>query len=139
MSKTKPVTKFTPSNVRTILEECREALEPVAEKHGLVLDNKGRTYQRDALPVMFQLLVRQEDEDGNALKTEAKDFLKAGRMYGFEPGDLGKEFKSRGETFRITGLKPKSRKYPVLAENVKTGKSYKFPADVVKAALQRAA
>lgn len=139
MSKTKPVTKFTPSNVRMILEECREALEPIAEKHSLVLDNKGRTYYRDSLPVLFQFLVKEEDEDGNALKAEAKDFLKVGRMFGFEPGDLGKEFQTRGETFRITGLKPRSRKYPVLAENVRTGKSYKFPADVVKAALERAA
>lgn len=139
MTKTKPIKEFTNPIVRKLMDECEEALRPIAEKYGLTLDQKGRTYRRDALPVMFQLLVTEKDEDGNALSAMAKDFQNMAPLFGLEPDDLGKEFTRAGKTFRITGLKPRSRKYPVLAENVKTGKTYKFPAETVKEALKRAA
>ena len=134
-----PVTKFNQTNVGAILEECREALAPIAEKYGLVLDRKGRTYHHDALPVMFQMLVKKTDEDGNVITADGKAFIEQAVFYGLKPEDLGQEFTSRGKKFRITGLKPRSRKYPVLAEEVATGKTYKFPAEAVKAGLSRAA
>lgn len=139
MAKTTKITKFDRASVRQILAECEEALRPVAEKYGLTLDRKGKTYYQDALPVMYQLLVTKMDEDGNVLSADAKAFQEQAFLYGLEPSDLGREFKSRGDTFRITGLKPRSRKYPVLAKNVKTGKTFKFPAESVKAGLKTAA
>jgi hypothetical protein len=138
-SKTTKISKFDRATVRQILAECEEALRPIAEKHGLTLDRKGRTYHHDALPVMYQFLVAEKDEDGNVLSAVAKDFVKMASLYGLSSDDLGREFKSGGDTFRVTGLKPRSRKYPILAENVKTGKTYKFPLETVKAGLKRAA
>lgn len=139
MTKKTKITKFDRATVRQILAECEEALRPVAEKHGLTLDRKGKTYYQDALPVMFQLLITKLDEDGNVLTADAKAFQQQAFLYGLEPSDLGREFRSRGDTFRITGLRPRSRKYPILAENVKTGKTYKFHAETVKAGLKAAA
>jgi hypothetical protein len=143
MAKTKkiPTTikQFDGRTVEAILKECRDALAPIAEKYGLTLDRKGRTYHRDSLPVMFQFLVKELDEDGNALTAAAKDFQTYAPLYGLKADDLGKEFTSRGETFRISGFAPKSRKYPILGENVRTGKTYKFPLETVKAGLKRAA
>ena len=140
MSKqTKPVTKFGRANVRAILEECRQALEPIAEKHGLTLDRKGRTYASDALPVMFQLLIKEMGADGQEMTTDGKAFVRHAVSFDLDPTDLGREFTSRGRTFRITGLLPKSYKYPILATNTATGKTLKFPAETVKAGLKRAA
>jgi hypothetical protein len=138
MSKT-TIKQFDGTSVRKIMDEAREALEPIAEKYGLVLSRKGSTYHRDSLPVMLQFLIKQTDTDGNILTAEAKDFQKYAVMFGLKPEDLGREFVSRGETFRITGLKPKSPKFPVLAENVRSGKSFKFPEAVVLAGLKKAA
>jgi len=137
--KTKPVTKFGQANVREILEECQKALAPIAEKYGLTLDRKGRTYQHDALPVMFQLLIKETTEDGTVLTAAGKDFQKYAALYGLKAEDFGREFRHQGETFRISGFKPKSRKYPVLADNVKTGKTFKFMVETVEAGLKRAA
>ena len=137
--KTKTVTKFGGANVKAILEECREALEPIAEKYGLTLDRKGRTYASDALPVMFQLLIKELGADGQEMTTDGKAFVRYASSFDLDPADLGREFTSRGNTFRITGLKPKSYKFPILAANVKTGKTFKVPAETVKAGLKRAA
>jgi hypothetical protein len=140
MSKqTKPLTQFNQVNVRAILEECREALEPVAEKYGLTLDRKGRTYQHDSLPVMFQLLVKQMTEDGTVLTAAAKEFQRYAPMYGFDKDDLGKTFTTHQGSYRISGWKPRSRKYPILGECVRSGKTFKFMVEQVKAGLKKAA
>lgn len=131
--------QFDGTSVRKIHDEVRAALEPIAEKYGLVLDRKGSSYRRDALPVMMQFLIKETDEDGNALGASAKDFKKYAVMFGLKADDLGREFVTHGETFRITGLKPKSQKYPVLGENVRTGKTFKFPVETVKSGLKKAA
>lgn len=135
-NKNRSVTKFTRTNVRDILEECRAALEPIAEKHGLVLDRKGRTYYADALPVMFQLLVKQTDENGRVLSAEGKAFLEQATLFGLKPEDLGRKFQDSGDEYEVCGLKPRSRKYPVLATNTRSGKTFKFPVSVVRAALE---
>lgn len=137
--KTKTIKKFDRTTVRKILAECEEALRPIAEEYGLTLDRKGRTYYADSLPVMYQFLVTEKDEDGNVLTAEAKDFQKYAPMHGLDADDLHREFVSGGDKFRITGFKPRSRKYPILGENVRTGKTYKFTLETVKAGLKRAA
>jgi hypothetical protein len=138
-TKTTTIKEFTNPLVREIMDECEEALRPIAEKYGLTLDHKGRTYRRDALPVMFQLLITEKDEDGNKLSAAARDFQKYAIMFGLEADDLHREFVHQGDRFRITGVKPRSRKFPILGENVRTGKTYKFPVETVKAGLKRAA
>jgi len=129
---------FDSTSVRVIMDECETALKAIAEKHGLTLDRKGRTYRRDSLPVMFQFLTEELDANGNAMDSRAKDFIKYASLYGLSEGDFLAEFRSNGETFRICGFKPRARKYPVLAENVRTGKTFKFPAERVKRLLAEA-
>lgn len=135
---TKQVTKFDSNNVKTILDECREALEAVAAKHGLKLQRKNCRYQDDELPVAFKMLVVEADADGNAMSSEAKDFVRYAPSFGLKAEDLGREFTSRGNKFRITGLKPRSPKFPILACEVRTGKAFKFPLDIVEAELKSA-
>ena len=129
--------EFTRGNVRDILDDCRKALEPVAEKYGLTLDDKGRTFYRDRLPVMFQLLIPQKDADGNEMDSKAKDFVRLAAAYGLSKDDYLAEFRSNGRTFRITGLNHRARGYPVLAEDVQTGKTYKFAVGRVRTALDQ--
>ena len=129
---------FESQNVRTIMDECEEALTAIAVKHGLTLDRKGRTYRRDSLPVMFQFLIKELDTNGNAMDSKAKDFMKHAGLYGLSEKDFLAVFRSNGELFRVTGFKPRARKYPVLAESVLTGKTYKFSAERVKTALASA-
>jgi hypothetical protein len=40
----------------------------------------------------------------------------------------------RGTTYEITGLKATRRKYPISADRLSDGKSFKFPVDVIKRA-----
>lgn len=129
------IEKFDRPTIRKILEECGEALEAVAEKHGLKLERKHCTYSSEELPVAFKFITVQLDTNGNAMDSRAKDFIRYASLYGLSESDFLAEFSRRGKTYRICGFKPRARKYPVLAECVQDGKTYKFPVDTVKAAL----
>lgn len=63
------------------------------------------------------------------------------RNYGFKEEDLGKTFSSNGSVYRLTGIKPSNRKYPILARklNARAGANadYKFPPEMVLRVLNR--
>jgi hypothetical protein len=44
-------------------------------------------------------------------------------------------FDFRGDKYEITDIKTKNRKYPVIATEIRTKKSYKFSVDTVKKLL----
>ena len=72
-------------------------------------------------------------DDGEVFSEEAEAFNKYAVLFDLQSDWLGKTFKStRGREFKITGLKPGNRKYPVIATALDDGKSYKFPAASVR-------
>jgi hypothetical protein len=63
--------------------------------------------------------------------------LSACRRLGFTQNVIGVCFNSTatGQKFKIVSIAPKNRKYPVIAENLVDGRSYKFSVQSVKKAL----
>jgi hypothetical protein len=132
------IQEFNRANVRALHAEVEAALKPIAEKYGLLLERKGRTFYRDSLPAGFQFVVATEGADGEVLDSKAKDFQRLAGSFGLKAEDLGKEFISgHGERYRITGLNPRAKRYPILGERVSDGKTYKFGAITVKHGLGR--
>jgi len=127
------ISRFNSKNVDSILDACKEALEIVAEEHGLVLQRKRCTYHNDKLPVAFELIAPERSEDGEAIDPKETEFRRNARMFGLEPDDFGKLFKTSSGAYRVCGIKPKGRKYTVLGESIHNGKTYKFrDIDVVR-------
>jgi len=54
------------------------------------------------------------------------------RLVGFTSEDYGKEFKARGSSYKLVGIRPKARKYPIVAKKESDGKSYIFSASFIK-------
>jgi hypothetical protein len=75
--------------------------------------------------------------NGEVVTKEAQDFKRWAMVFGLKPEWLGKTFKSQdGCNVIIRGLKPKSKKYPVLGYNSYDGKTYKYPAHFVKSRME---
>jgi hypothetical protein len=53
-------------------------------------------------------------------------------MYGLTKEDYNKEFILNGKAYRVTGIKPNSRKTPILATRVSDNVVYKVSAEYVK-------
>ena len=80
------------------------------------------------------ILVGNTTEDRTLAEKEG--FASQSYMYGLSPDDYEKSFIENGKTYKIFGIKPRNRKYPVLARNGK-GTVYKFSASKVQLALGR--
>jgi hypothetical protein len=120
--------------VKYITKRLESAVKPLAEALGVAIDFGSCTFNTSNCKL--QLKVSVLDGDGRAITEESESFRSNAKLFGLEPDDLGKEFTFRGQLYTICGLKPKSRKYPVIAR-ADNGKDYKFPCRTVLEALGR--
>jgi hypothetical protein len=122
--------------VRTLLEAARKALTIVAEDHGVELLRKHCSYSSTEIPVAFKFVVVERTEDGEAIDPRETEFRKFAALYGLEPDDYGKMFKTFNGVYRVCGVKPRGKKYNILGESITNGKTYKFRIDTVKDGLK---
>jgi hypothetical protein len=123
----KKVTSFNRQNIRQINSELEAALKQVAEKYGLEVKLGNTRFTGDNFSTKVQ--VATVAEGGITMSKEATDFNRYKTILGINM-DLGQEFQRSGKTFTIVGLKPRSKKYPILAK-CSDGKTYKLPVDLV--------
>lgn len=74
--------------------------------------------------------------DGVAQTREAESFKWYCSRWGMQPTDLGREFTYKRKRYKIIGATPRSRRCPILAENIRTGTSMRFSSVLVKKTLQ---
>jgi len=120
--------------VQYIRKRLNATIEPLAKELGVVIDFGSCTFQTGNC--RFQLKVAVLNPDGEPVTEEADAFRRSAKLFGFESADLGKEFAYRGQTNTICGLRPKSRKYPVIGRSANS-KDYKFACRTVLEALGR--
>lgn len=118
------------AKVRQIAADVREALGPVAQRHGLTVQVGGGTYDPDA--GMFRPKV-----EFSAADRERREFGLYARSYGLEPGDFGASvtlrFARGPEAVRIVGIAPRSRRYPVVIEHPDGRKAKTTTAAILRA------
>ncbi len=128
------ITRLDKLTVQHVIKRLTAALEPLAKELAVAIDVGNCTF--GANNCRFQLSIALLDSGGKAITEEADCFRNNAKLFGFEPDDLGRKFVFRRQSYTICGLKPKSSKYPVIAQS-DNGKSYKFPCRAVLSALGR--
>jgi len=109
--------------VREAIEKALTSLDPALKVSVEV--GSGRFSDTE---LTLKLIALDKEAGGASNKAEA-DFNKYAKMYGLE-ASLSDVFMSRGKTFKVAGLKPRSRKYPVICERM-DGKRFKFSIEEV--------
>jgi len=128
------ITKLDRPTVKYFRKRLEAAVKPLAEELGVAIDLGNCTFKTNNC--RFQLRVAVLDPNGKAITQEIDSFRSSAKLFGLEPDDLGREFIFQGQSYTICGLKPKSRKYPVIARSG-NGKNYKFACRTVLEALGR--
>lgn len=139
--------RFTAVDVRVIGQEIDDAIEAVLEKHGLRAAPHRITY---GPTLTYKVEISKVDLDENGFdrgSPAAIEWLTLGNYkicsvfnaWGTDnPAPftaeqaLGCEFTSQGRRFRLVGMNQKARKYPLLGEEIGTGKRYKFQPGVLR-------
>ena len=118
--------------IKEIRKDMDAALRVIGSKHSLAFEIGRITYSDNGFGARVEAVMTSNSGESKM----AIDFRDKCGKYGFVPEDLGKMFKdSSGNNYRIIGLKPRNRKYPIIAEKLNNGKSFKFSALYVKAMI----
>jgi len=125
----KAISSLDRASVRQIADDIEIALAKVAKRYGVKIEVGNSSFSPTNCTTKIN--ISTVAKNGTVMTKEATDFNRYASSFGINGYKLGDTFEFRYETYKITGLKPRSRKYPLLAENVNTGKVYKFPASVI--------
>ena len=112
-----------------------QALEKVADEYGVSIKRKNGSFMPSNYTLKLEASVIASD--GIALSKEVEDFKDYCHDYNLEQADLYRVFSVNGISYKLKGLSIRSRKHPILALNLKNGKTYKLPERIVQKALYR--
>lgn len=121
--------QITRNETRLIGEMALKALTEAFKDSNIQVKPERGTYGDGNCSLKFQFALRRED--GTVETREAQDFRQFASMFGLKSEWFGRTFTANGQQFKITGLAIKSRRMPVLAQALRDGRAYKFPADTV--------
>ena len=124
--------KITRENIRTLKREVEEALQPLADKHGISITMGRGSF--NATNATLKVEVATKDEDGVSVSREAEQWTHFAPRYGIAPDAVGKTVRGGlDQTFTIIGWNSRAKRYPVIAQCNATQKRYKLPASLVAA------
>jgi hypothetical protein len=110
---------------RKVAADTQAALKEVAERYGMEVTVAGGSYDQGMYKPKVEFFEKAA-RDG-----KAEQGLK---LLDLE-GALGKTFKLKTKTFKVTGVNLRAPRFPVLATD-QNGKVFKFPEGTVKRLLE---
>lgn len=115
--------------LRDFNKDALAALEKVASEHGVSIRQESGRFTDSNATIKFTLSAITSS--GEVLKPEVQAFKRSAGQFGLHADDLGGTFIVNKTKYRLTGLKTRRPKYPITAERVYDGRSFKFPASSV--------
>lgn len=105
------------------------AISKVLTENSLTMLKSNGRFGEDTLKLTMEFKEMQKGE--KPLEALKRDFDRIAILYGLQKEHYGKIFMFNGTKFCVVGISPKSRKYPIRCEQLKTGKVFKFTAESV--------
>ena len=133
------ITQFNSKNIDRIREDVEQKLAEVSEKYGIVLTIGGMRYSASEITTRMTVkTITTGIKEGESMKeaSDRAEFTRYAASFGLKAEYFGQVVTIDGKRFRIVGLKPKSRKYPVLGQVVGEDKVFKLALDSVRTQLE---
>lgn len=115
---TKKIERMTKANCALLRKAINDNLAELGESYGVEVHAGNARY--DDNKVTFKLVLSVAGVD-----LARVEFNECCYLFDLTPDDWGKELKWAGRTYTLTGLAPRSPKYPVLASY--RGETFKLP------------
>lgn len=132
----KTITDFTQLSkpeFTAIREAVTKALESVGKEFGVRIQAGNISYEptKMNLKLVFTAI---DATTGEVKLPFADNFKQLALVYGFKSEDLGKSFRTGGQSFTLEGIDTRKRAKPVIAKG-QNGKLYAFTIEDVKRLL----
>ena len=120
---------ITREKILQIQNKIKEAIAQIEKDENVKIDFGTLSFnpQKYSTPMTVSTLEKSERVESVLERTC--------RAIGFTQNVISMTFDFRGDKYEITDIKTKNRKYPVIATETRTKKSYKFSVDTVKKLL----
>jgi len=134
------LTNIGPNECQAIRMAVANALRAVEEEMGVSINLGHMTYTGSEVRCKMttrvaQTLTLTDGVLANAPSQMERDFIEQAHVYGLDASDLHNNVVLNGNAYEIVGLKPRSRKYPIICKRLVGGKMFKFSAGTVRFAL----
>ena len=130
--------KFDKLSVSIIHDEAVKILQERLAECGITVEAAGGKYDDHEYTMKLKLSTTNESGQSQA----AIDFTRYAHQYLLQADQLGSVFTHKGMKYRITGLKPNRRTYPIETKCIRgmnTGKDWFFTAAIVRSLLAEVA
>ena len=121
------VTKFDRTNLKQIRTDLEAALDNLSKKHQISLTVGNISFN----DMSFSTKIKAAITDGDNSIDKIEWATHAWR-FGLEEDDFGKTFTHNGKLYITVGIKPRSSKYPLVAQRVGTTDQYKMTVEAFK-------
>jgi hypothetical protein len=114
---------FNKNALRELGNDVESVLRDLGERHNITFRWAGGSFSHGESVATMKLEVTLNDTD---LKSYLEiEYDRYADIYKLPP--FGTIVSYGGTHFKMIGFKSRNRKYPIIAENMTTGKKYKFP------------
>lgn len=125
---------FTKTNLRTIRSDIDAALAAVEAKHDIKFNLGNIRFSNNNFRAKFEANV-VADASGNVVNPDEVHFNQNRWRIGIAKDAFGKTFTFQGETFTVSGINTRAKKYPVKA-NDRNGRRFKFSMNSLPTSLK---
>lgn len=126
-------TTFNEGNIKTLRADLEAGIKALGQELGVDIQIGRISYNGNQVKTKMEVSII--GETGKVFDVTVQDFKTYSKFHPGLEGQLGKSFTFQGKTFKISGWKKASRKYPILAK-LPNGKTYKFDVENVLRALK---
>ena len=128
------VKKFDRPTLRKFREDFASAVKSFADKNGVVISLGNIKFSDAQFTAKMEVVLAPNASGMSAQEVIGRKSLDLeGVFFGLTADDYGRTFKNwDGKLYKLTGVKSSRPKYPIVAEQVGTGKTYKFGEDVIQ-------
>lgn len=109
------------------------SLEVIGEAHGVAFDIGKMTYSHSG----FRCPLEAFEVSDTGVSADQVKFEQAAHFFDLSPSDYGRVFWMGRDQWKLVGIELKNRKYPIIAEKVGSGKTYKLESRHVQIAIAR--
>lgn len=128
------IKQFDTAVLKMLRVEIDMALATVAKNHQIALNLGSIKYSGEQFHTKLQAIILSPNASGKSVKEiqAINNVKKYGFQFGVKESDLNKLFPYGDKLYKFVGLMPSRPKYPVLGQDVKTGKNFKFAEEVLQ-------
>jgi hypothetical protein len=124
-----PMEHFNKESCKDLRDKIMMHIADLAAAEGIAIQYRGGRFTSTTFTMKFEAILK--NSSGVLLSKERENFTRYAPLSGIQAQYLDSEIVHLGETYIIIGWNPKSRKYPVLVKEKKSGQQYKMNAKMI--------